>query len=152
MPAECTASDQPWPTPLLWIARRYLYQRRRYASWSPASRVRLRFTRDNLPRQLAGRLYRCCAHLKGHGGVKGTFRRLARCASAFRFGTGFERELFHPGNSQIAPQGGAKCGALVSGSEATHDEALREVIDAWPELPAGLQQAILTIVRAGRDG
>ena len=152
MPAECTASDQPWPTPLLWIARRYLYQRRRYASWSPASRVRLRFTRDNLPRQLAGRLYRCCAHLKGHGGVKGTFRRLARCASAFRFGTGFERELFPSGNSHIAGSDSAKCGALLSGSEATHDETLREVINAWPNLPAALQQAILAIVRAGRDG
>ena len=152
MPAECTASDQPCPTPLLWIARRYLYQRRRYASWSPASRVRLRFTRDNLPRQLAGRLYRCCAHLKGHGGVKGTFRRLARCASAFRFGTGFERDLFPPGNSHIAGSDSAKSSALLPSSEATHDEALREVIDAWQEIPAALKTGILAIVSAWRNG
>ena len=67
-------------------------------------------------------------------------------------GTGFEREPYASGNSQIASEGGAKCGALLSGSEATDDEALTEVIDAWPELPAALQQAILAIVRAGRDG
>ena len=90
MPAECTASDLPRPPPLLRIARRWFYQRRRYASWSPASRVRLRRTRDNLQRELAGRLYRCCAHLKGHGGVKGTIRRLTRCAPAFRFVARFD--------------------------------------------------------------
>ena len=67
-------------------------------------------------------------------------------------GTGFERDLFPPGNSHIAPEGGAKCGALLSGSEATDDEALAEVIDAWPNLPPALQQAILATVRAWRDG
>ena len=67
-------------------------------------------------------------------------------------GTGFERELFPSGNSQIAPEGDAKCGALLPGSESKHDEALREVIDAWPNLPAALQQAILAIVRAWRNG
>ena len=45
MPAECTASDLPRPPPLLRIARQWFYQRRRYASWAPASRVRLRRTR-----------------------------------------------------------------------------------------------------------
>ena len=74
---------------------RFLYpsapnQRRRYASWSPASRVRLRRTRIALQRELAGRLHRCCAHLKGHGGVKGTIRRLTRCAPAFHFVARFD--------------------------------------------------------------
>ena len=66
-------------------------------------------------------------------------------------GTGGEREPCASGNSQIAPEGGAKCGALLSGSTMAHDEALREVIDAWPELPAALQRGILAIVRAGRN-
>jgi hypothetical protein len=33
-----------------------------------------------------------------------------------------------------------------------HDETLTEVIDAWPNLPVALQQAILAIVLVGRDG
>jgi hypothetical protein len=43
-----------------------------------------------LQRELAGRLHRCCTHLKGHGGVKGAIRRLTRCAPAFRFVTRFD--------------------------------------------------------------
>ena len=43
-----------------------------------------------MQRELAGRLHRCCAHLKGHGGVKGTIRRLTRCAPAFRFVARFD--------------------------------------------------------------
>ena len=64
-------------------------------------------------------------------------------------GTGFERELFPLGNRHIAPQGGAKYGALLPDSIMALDEGLAEVINAWPELPAALQQAILAIVRAG---
>ena len=64
-------------------------------------------------------------------------------------GTGFEREPFPPGNSHIAGSDSAKSSALLSGSAATHDETLTEVINAWPNLPAALQQAILAIVRVG---
>ena len=67
-------------------------------------------------------------------------------------GAGTEREPCAPVNSQIVSRGAAKSGALLSGSEATHDEALAEVINAWPELPAALRQGVLAIVRAGRDG
>ena len=67
-------------------------------------------------------------------------------------GTGFERELFPSGNSHIAGSDSAKSSALLPSSEATHDEALREVIRAWPELPAALQQGVLAIVRAWRNG
>ena len=67
-------------------------------------------------------------------------------------GTGIERELFHSGNSQIAGSDSAKCSALLPSSIMVDDEALREVIRAWPNLPTVLQQAILAIVCAGRDG
>ena len=64
-------------------------------------------------------------------------------------GTGFEREPFLPGNRHIAPEGGAKCGALLPDSTTTPDVGLAEVIDAWPQLPAALKHGILAIVRAG---
>ena len=88
---EWPAPDQHNAIGPLRIARRWCHERRWYASWSPASRVRLRRTRDNLQRELAGRLHRCCAHLKGHGGVKGTIRQLTRCAPAFPFVARFDR-------------------------------------------------------------
>ena len=67
-------------------------------------------------------------------------------------GTGFEREPFPPGNRHISPEGGAKCGALLPDSIMADDEALREVIRAWPNLPAVIKTGILAMVRAGRDG
>ena len=67
-------------------------------------------------------------------------------------GTGFEREPFPPGNSHIAGSDSAKSSALLPSSEATHDEALREVIDAWQEIPAALKTGILAIVSAWRNG
>ena len=85
MSAEGTAQDQQTAIAPLRVARRWCYQRRWYASWSPASRVHLQRTQVALRRELAGRLRRCFAHRKGHGGVKGTLRRLTRCAPAFRF-------------------------------------------------------------------
>ena len=90
MSAEGTAQDQQTAIAPLRVARRWFHERRWYASWSPASRVRLRRTRVALQGELAGRLHRCCAHLKGHGGVKGTLRQLTRCAPAFRFVARFD--------------------------------------------------------------
>ena len=64
-------------------------------------------------------------------------------------GTGFEREPFPPGNSHIAGSDSAKCSALLPDSIMADDESLREVIEAWPNLPAALQRGILAMVRAG---
>ena len=64
-------------------------------------------------------------------------------------GTGFEREPFSLGNSHIAGSDSAKCSALLPSSEATHDEALAAVVEAWPNLPAALKTGILAIVRVG---
>ena len=66
-------------------------------------------------------------------------------------GTGFEREPFLPGNSQIATTGAAKSGAPDAANHKVEAELL-EVIDAWPLLSADLREAVLTIVRAGRNG
>ena len=88
--AEGTAPDQQTAVAPLRVARRWCHQSRWYASWSPARRGRLRRTQVALQGELAGRLHHCCAHLKGHGGVKGTLRRLTRCAPAFRFVARFD--------------------------------------------------------------
>ena len=66
-------------------------------------------------------------------------------------GTGVEREPFPSGNSYIESTGAAKSGALDAANHKLEAE-LREVIGAWPLLSADLREAVLTIVRAGRNG
>ena len=66
-------------------------------------------------------------------------------------GTGVEREPCPPGNSHIAPVGGAKCGALDAANHKLEAE-LKEMTSIWPLLSADLREAVLTIARAGRDG
>ena len=129
MPAECAANEQRRPAARLRIARRWFHQRLRYASWSPASRARLRRTRDTLQRELAGRLHRCCAHLKGHGGVKGTIRRLTRCAPAFRFVARFDvaryyESMVHARLLEILPARGSSPQSMA-------------VVQAYLQLPMG---------------
>ena len=66
-------------------------------------------------------------------------------------GTGGEREPCAAVNSQIVSRGAAKRGALDAANHKLEAE-LREVIGAWPLLSADLRKAVLTIIRAGRDG
>ena len=82
--------------------------------------------------------------------TSGTARAIADELRVFAaVGTGFERDLFPPGNSHIERPGSAKCSALLPDSIMAHDERLAEVISAWPELPAALKSVILAMVRAG---
>ena len=66
-------------------------------------------------------------------------------------GTGGEREPCAPGNSYIEPTGAAKSGALDAAHQNVEAE-LNEMTSIWPLLSADLRKAVLTIVRAGRDG
>ena len=66
-------------------------------------------------------------------------------------GTGFEREPCAPVNSQIVSRGAAKSGALDAAHQNVEAE-LNEMTSIWPLLSADLRKAVLTIIRAGRDG
>ncbi len=44
----------------------------------------------HLHRELRGKLYRSCAHLKGHGGVKGALRYIARRQPNYRYVARFD--------------------------------------------------------------
>ena len=66
-------------------------------------------------------------------------------------GTGGERELFPSGNSHIVSRGAAKSGALDAARQNLEAE-LNEMTSIWPLLSADLRKAVLTIIRAGRDG
>ena len=66
-------------------------------------------------------------------------------------GTGTEREPCAPVNSQIVSRGAAKSGALDAAHQNLEAE-LNEMTSIWPLLSADLRKAVLTIIRAGRDG
>ena len=66
-------------------------------------------------------------------------------------GTGGEREPCAPVNSQIVSRGAAKSGALDAAHQNLEAE-LNEMTSIWPLLSADLRKAVLTIIRAGRDG
>ena len=61
----------PDATDRLQLENTWLDDGRLFALWRPHSRALLQRTRIRLHRELHRRLYRSCAHLKGHGGVKG---------------------------------------------------------------------------------
>ena len=65
-------------------------------------------------------------------------------------GTGTEREPCAPVNSQIVSRGAAKSGALDAAHQNVEAE-LNEMTSIWPLLSADLREAVLTIVRAGRN-
>ena len=73
-------------------------------------------------------------------------------------GTGGEREPSAPVNSQIVSRGAAKSGALDAAHQnldAAHqnlEAELNEMTSIWPLLSADLRKAVLTIIRAGRNG
>ncbi len=95
----------------------------------------------------------CSLHLVDLAGV--THDDLVFEMTDHYFGQNYEQApwdtwVWREGNYLVS-RGAAKSDALLPDSGATHDEALTEVIDAWPELPTALQQAILVIVRAERD-
>ena len=66
-------------------------------------------------------------------------------------GTGIEREPCPPGNSHILTTGAAKSGAPDAANQLV-DAELLELTSIWPLLSADLREAVLTIVRAGRNG
>ena len=66
-------------------------------------------------------------------------------------GTGGEREPCAPVNSQIVSRGAAKSGALDAAHQNLEAE-LNEMTSIWPLLSADLRKAVLTIIRAGRNG
>ena len=66
-------------------------------------------------------------------------------------GTGGEREPCAPVNSHIPNTGAAKSGALDAAHQNLEAE-LNEMTSIWPLLSADLRKAVLTIIRAGRNG
>ena len=66
-------------------------------------------------------------------------------------GTGFERQPFPPGNGHIASTGAATS-AAPDAANGGIDPALREVIEAWPELPAAIKTGIVAMMRAAWNG
>jgi hypothetical protein len=58
--------------------------------------------------------------------------------------------VWREGNCLVS-RGAAKRGVLDAANHKLEAE-LREVIGAWPLLSADLRKAVLTIIRAGRDG
>jgi hypothetical protein len=55
---------------------------------------------------------------------------------------GLEQTPENPGNSHFSPQSAAESGAVGANPE------LREVVEAWPDLPEPIQAAILALVRS----
>lgn len=62
-------------------------------------------------------------------------------------GTGFELSPDPSGNSSIASQGGAKCGALGA-QNGPFNSDLATVIEAWPGLSPAIRTGILAMVLA----
>ena len=75
----------PDATDRLQLENTWLDDGRLFALWRPHSRALLQRTRIRLHRELRGKLYRSCAHLKGHGGVKGALRYIARRQPNYRY-------------------------------------------------------------------
>ena len=60
-------------------------------------------------------------------------------------GTGLEHTAYSSENPGVAPQGGAKSGAL-SGDSAPIDPDLAAVVAAWPTLPKATRRRVVEIV------
>ena len=80
----------PDATDRLQLENTWLDDGRLFALWRPHSRALLQRTRIRLHRELRGKLYRSCAHLKGHGGVKGALRYIARRQPNYRYVARFD--------------------------------------------------------------
>ena len=80
----------PDATDRLQLENTWLDDGRIFALWHPHSRALLQRTRIRLHRELRGKLYRTCAHLKGHGGVKGALRYIARRQPNYRYVARFD--------------------------------------------------------------
>ena len=77
-------------TDRLKLENTWLDDGRMFALWHPHSRAVLQRTRIRLHRELHGKLYRTCVHLKGHGGVKGALRYIARRQPNYRYVARFD--------------------------------------------------------------
>ena len=80
----------PEATDRLQLGNTWLDDGRLFALWHPHSRAVLQRTRIRLHRELRGKLYRTCFHLKGHGGVKGALRYIARRQPNYRYVARFD--------------------------------------------------------------
>jgi len=80
----------PEATDRLQLENTWLDDGRLFALWHPHSRAVLQRTRIRLHRELRGKLYRTCFHLKGHGGVKGALRYIARRQPNYRYVARFD--------------------------------------------------------------
>ena len=80
----------PEATDRLQLENTWLDDGRLFALWCPHSRAVLQRTRIRLHRELHGKLYRTCVHLKGHGGVKGALRYIARRQPNYRYVARFD--------------------------------------------------------------
>ena len=80
----------PDATDRLQLENTWLDDGRLFALWPPHSRALLQRTRIRLHRELRGKLYRSCAHLNGHGGVKGALRYIARRQPKYRYVARFD--------------------------------------------------------------
>ena len=80
----------PDATDRLQLENTWLDDGRLFALRRPHSRALLQRTRIRLHRELRGKLYRSCAHLKGHGGVKGALRYIARRQPNYRYVARFD--------------------------------------------------------------
>jgi len=80
----------PDATDRLQLENTWLDDGRLFALWHPHSRAVLQRTRIRLHRELHGKLYRTCVHLKGHGGVKGALRYIARRQPNYRYVARFD--------------------------------------------------------------
>ena len=80
----------PDATDRLQLENTWLDDGRLFALWRSHSCALLQRTRIRLHRELRGKLYRSCAHLKGHGGVKGALRYIARRQPNYRYVARFD--------------------------------------------------------------
>ena len=63
---------------MLTLSNRWRAEARSFVRWSPQSQMLLRRAKAELGSQFQRHLSSRCAHLKGHGGVKGAVRRALR--------------------------------------------------------------------------
>ena len=81
--------------PLLRVTASWFSEGRRMVRWSPPSRRLLAHLQPRLAVSLAPALHGRCAHLKGHGGVKGALRYLQRALPRARYVARFDVAAYY---------------------------------------------------------